>query len=172
MINQFAHDHRDDIARYRKPNADVTTTRRDDRRVDPDHGAFEVHQCTTGITRINGGICLNKVFIPFNAETASPKGADDSQRNGLLKSKRITYRNHKIPHPQRTRIGEGKCRKSVALDLQDGEVDLGVDTDELRWKRPAISQRNVDFVCPINDVAVGDNVPTFRINDNAGTRTL
>ena len=104
-----------------KADADVATTARQDRGVDTDEFTPQVDQGTAGVTRINGGIGLDKIFKAFNPETATPDRTYNTGGHGLAETERIANGDGKVAHLHRTRVGKRNGGQVVGGNLNDGD---------------------------------------------------
>ncbi len=69
--------------------------------VDAHELALGVDECPSGVPRVDGGVCLDEVFVPGDAEVVSPHGADDTEGDRLIQLKRIPDRQHPLGDPKR-----------------------------------------------------------------------
>ena len=71
IVNEVTHDGLRHIAGDGKTNTDIAAVGSDDRRVDTDQFALHVDQCATGITGVDRGVGLNKIFKSFDTQAGT-----------------------------------------------------------------------------------------------------
>ncbi len=118
VFDQLRHDRRDHVRRNRKPDSDVAAGGRQNRRVDADEFAAQIHERAARITRVDRSIRLNEILVAFDAEAAAAKRADDSRRYGLIEAERITDGNHVVADAQSGRIREFDLCQLRRIDLR------------------------------------------------------
>ena len=65
----------------------------------------------------------------------------------------------------------GARSTSGGVDLDDGEVAVGIRADDLRRQHDAVGERHLQLVRAFHDVVVGDDVAR-GVPDEAGTRAF
>src|SRR6188768_3698756 len=105
--DDLLHDRASHVDRNRKADADVAAARRNDRGVDPNQFPLKVDQSAAGITRVDRSIGLYEVLITLLTQPRSAKGANQTRRDGLAETKRVTDCNDKITDVQAIAVTEG-----------------------------------------------------------------
>ena len=160
------------VRRYGETDTDVATGRREDRGVDTHQIAGQIDERPPGIARIDRCIRLNKIFVALDAQATTPERADNAARHRLIEPKGVAYGDDKIAHPQRAGVAEIDLGELDWVDLDHRQIYLGIVADNLGGKDTSVRQRDFDFVGPLDDVIVGDDVAKGGIDDDAGPRTV
>ncbi len=102
-----------------KADAFIAAAARDDRRIDPDDFAGQVHQRPPGVSRVNGRIRLQEPLELMRrpADPGAILGADDSRGHRGLQPKRAADRQHPVTDPHAVRVSK----------LRDGQVFPGIN---------------------------------------------
>src|SRR5208283_1347065 len=129
--------------------------------VDADEPAFDIHERAAGVAGVDGGVGLDEVFIVFDAEVAAAGGADDAGGDGLADAEGVSDGEHDVPDLGFVAVGHGDDGEVFGVNLDDGDIGLGVAANDLGGECAAILQGDFDFVGVINDVVVGENVAVF-----------
>src|SRR5262249_42443685 len=98
--------------------------------VDADESAFSVYQRATGVAGIDGGVGLDEVFV-VQSESGTSSGADEAHRDGLANVERVTYGQDEIADFDLFAVGDFNGGQVLCVDLEDGDVSLGVLADHL-----------------------------------------
>src|SRR5262252_206620 len=107
--------------------------------VDPYQFTLRIYQCSAGTAEVDSGIGLYEAFEICESHVASGR-ADDSMRDGLLKSIRISNCQHDIANTQF--LGAAQCHHGhlFDLDVQDREIGVRVDADDFGVGNAAIGE--------------------------------
>jgi hypothetical protein len=84
----------------------------------------------------------------------------------LSKAERIADRHHRLTDLKRRRIAERNHWQPGGVDLQEGEICLGVAPHHLGGEFPPVVELHLDIGGVLDDVIVGDDV-AVRVQDEA-----
>jgi cardiolipin synthase A/B len=129
----------------------------EDRRVDPYHCAASVDEGTAGIAGIDRCVGLDEVVVGTAADEAL-LGADDPRGDGLVEAERVTDRHHRLAHLESIRIAQRHRGEPTAVDLEQGNVGLGIAADETGVPLAQLGKADRDLVGLANHVVVGDDI--------------
>src|SRR5262249_7379139 len=87
-FRNLLHDESGHVGGNGKADAEISSSRTEDRGVDSNQFTARVNQRAPGISGIDGRIGLNEVLFVFNSETAAACGADDSHRHRAADAER------------------------------------------------------------------------------------
>ena len=121
------------------------------------------------IAGIDRGVGLHEVVDRLGP---SPNDrAHDALGHRLSDPERIADREHDVADRDVVDVGEGDGLQVVGVDLEEGQVRRGVDTDDLREVYGAVGARNGELRCLFDDVIVGDDV-SVAVDDDARSEPL
>src|SRR5262249_46709138 len=103
VTNQCIYGRTHDLGRNGETHAGKRSRRRNQESIDSHYFAFRVNQRSTGVTRIDGGVCLNELagLAAIGCRWIwAIQGAHDSARNGKAITKRITESEHHLSRMQ------------------------------------------------------------------------
>ena len=131
---------------------------------------FCIHQSSTAVSLIDGGICLDERFYSPDAVHTERTclGTDDTGSYSRGKIERVTYRQYPLSYFQGIRIAHGDGREIVSLDLDQSQIRIRVGTDHATFELAVVIQLNDNFVRTVDHVIIGDDVTVFG-NDDTGT---
>jgi hypothetical protein len=142
-------------------NADRAARRRKDRGVHADHIAVDVKGRSARITLVDGCVDLHIVVVWPGTDVAAAR-RDDARRDSAAETERIADCDHPVAD-LRCMLGEfHKWEVLVAVDLNQGEIGLGVRADHFCGVDCAIIGRDLDRCGVINHVIVGHRVAVCR----------
>src|SRR5204863_2537226 len=95
VFHEALHHGAREVHRHGETNALVAAAVTEDGGVDANQSPFRIDERATGITRVNGRVGLNHVFV-IETQAATTRGADDAARDGLADAERIANREHHI----------------------------------------------------------------------------
>src|SRR6185436_10347168 len=96
-LHQLIHHGLGHIRRNRETDTDVAAGWRQNLRVDPDQLTADVDKCTTGVTAVNRGVSLQKVFETAITQTRRTTfRTHDARSDGLTDAERVTHREHRV----------------------------------------------------------------------------
>jgi len=93
--------------------------RGEDRRVDTDEFAAQIHECAARVAWIDRGIGLDQLAEPAAADTTALDSADDSQCSRLSQSEGIADGDYEVADLQPVRVAERQRTDGDRWDLQD-----------------------------------------------------
>jgi len=97
-------------------------------------------------------------------------GGDDAGCDGAAEAERVADSDDPLADFGGIRRRPRNGRQRIAgLELQQGQVDGFVGTDQLGPEHAAIRQDDVDLVCAFDDVVVGDDI-AGGVDDEAGAK--
>ena len=108
-LHDLVEDRARHVRRHGEADADVAAGRADDRGVDPDQLAAQVHERAAGVARVDRGVGLDEVLVAFGREPAAAERADDAGGDGLPDAERIADRDHVVAD-----AAAGRNRRSAA----------------------------------------------------------
>ena len=163
-------DHRHDARRGGgEADADRPAGRRKDRGVDADHFALHVEQRAARIALVDRGVGLQEVVV-WTAVDVSIARRDDARGHGFAEAEGIADRHHAVADAHLVAVAElHRLQRLVALDLEHGNVHLGILTDDLRLQLAPVGEDHHDVVGVADDVIVGDD-DAARIDHEARTQ--
>ena len=103
---------------------------RDDGGVDADQFAAVVDQRAAGVAGIDGRVGLDEVFIVFDAQVGAAGGADDPHGHRLAHAERDCRRPARSRRPGLSEIADHDGGQIGGVDLEDGDVGLGIGADD------------------------------------------
>ena len=86
-----------------------------------------------------------------------------------MKAKGVANRDHVVAYPQAVRIPHGQLGKANGIDLDDGEIGIGICPDGLGIEAAPIRERDRNRFGILDDVVVGEDEAFRCIDDRAGT---
>ena len=96
-LDELLHHRACHVDRYCESDTDIASSRRYDRGVYTDQSALRIDQRSALITRFDGSVRLNEVFVLLTTQSTAPECTNNSRRYRLPEAKRIADRNHEIP---------------------------------------------------------------------------
>src|SRR2546422_2003299 len=129
----------------------------DDRGVDTDNLPSGVDQRTTAIPRVDGGVGLNEVVVRPTADHSTGR-AYDPGGDRLLEAERVADSHHRLADLERIRIPDGDDREPSGLDLQKGQVCLGIAPDYRGGQLTVVRQLHLDAGRILDDMVGGHDV--------------
>ena len=126
-------------------------------RIDAHKFATLINQRTTRITCIDGGIGLNETLYAIRTQGTS-LSADDTSRNGAVEVERITYGQYPLAQFQVVAIPNLDSRKSLGINLHQGEVGCFIGTDNASVELSSVVQFDIDFISLSNHMIVGNDI--------------
>ena len=111
--------------RYREADADVGSGPRKNGRIHSDDFAAQINQRSSGISRIDGSVCLNETIVGSGPDP-SAFGADDAGGDRVGKTKGTAQRDNPFSHLQPIGITERDDGQIFGIDLDHCDIGLGV----------------------------------------------
>ena len=105
---------------------------RQDRGVDPDQLATQIHQGAAGVARVDGGIGLQKVLEPVSVGDDvlnTILAADDSGGHGLVETKGAADRQYPVTDLDFVRATQRCGTQTGQVDFDDRQVGLRIGAD-------------------------------------------
>src|SRR5690625_3119491 len=103
--------------------------------------------------------------------TARP-AENDARRYRAAETEGIAHGHNPVTNPHLIGIAPVNRRQLfIRLDLQQGNVRLGIGADQRCGQIPSVRKAHTNVVRLVDDVIVGDDV-AFRVDDEAGTHAL
>ena len=115
----------------------------ENRSVDADHVTVDVEGWSAGISLVDRGVDLHVVVIGSGADIATA-GGNDARRHSTAETEWIADRHDPVANLRRVlgEFHEGKVL--VAVDLDQGEIGLGIGPNHLGRVDRAVVGRNLD----------------------------
>jgi hypothetical protein len=76
----------------------------------------------------------------------------------LSDAERIADGQHPVAHTQAVRHAKSDGRQFGGIDLQDSQIGFRIAADDFGRQRAVVRQRNLDLVCALHHMMVGQNV--------------
>ena len=89
----------------------------------------------------------------------------------MVQTEGIAHGQHPLADSQLVRIAKGQHGKVIEIDLDDGKICAGIQSDDLRLRLPFVRQLNGQFLCVFHHVVVRHDVAVFR-HDHPGSQPL
>ena len=158
--HEAIHDGGGKVHRNGKADANVAARRREDGAVDPDETTLGINERAAGVAHVDRRIRLDKIFIAAieNSHLVTALGRDDSHGHGLAHTKGISDREHDIADAKFLTVSERHRRQLRRLNLDHGDVGLGIGTDHFGNELTVVRQRDFQLIGTLHDVIVGKNV--------------
>ncbi len=131
------------------------------RTIDAHQAASRVDQRAAGIAQIDGGVGLDEILVAVDLVEqmhAPAFGGDDASRHRLPDVERIADGKHQVAHPQAVAVSERDGGKILRLDLDDGDIGLGVGADDLAFELAVVREGHLELVGAFDDVVVGQDI--------------
>ncbi len=127
---------------------------RKDGGVDADDLSSKIHQRTSRIAGIDGGVRLEKVSVGGDSRSHSSLGRYDARGHALIEPVGRSDGDHPLPYFHFVRISQRQRGKvsGISLDANDGEIGFAIGSHHFRGKFPFIRQPYR------NSLGTGDNV--------------
>ncbi len=143
----------------------------DDRRVDADDLPAYVKERAARVARVDRGIRLDKVFVPGEIHIFPTQRADHPDRERAVQAEGVADRDGPLAHPDLRRISERDDRQLASgLDLDEGQVGIGVFTDDLARELRLVREADFDRFGVSHHVVVGQDKALFADN-HTGARS-
>jgi hypothetical protein len=155
-----------------KPMPMLPPGARQDRGVDADELAAQIHERAAGIAGIDRRVGLDEVLVAFRVDAGAAERADDAGGHRVAEPNGLPIATTKSPTSALSRSAIGQVDEVRGLHLDDGDVRARVCADDLCLERAVVEQLHGDFGGVLDDVCVGDDVAVLRIDDHAGARAL
>src|SRR5262249_12947223 len=136
-----------------------------DRGVDPDHLAAHAYERTARVAGIDRCVGLNEVLDA--ALTAARQtiqgaalGAHDagSDREGESFAERVSNGEYPFADPGVIAVAERDRRQVLRVDLEDGDIRVGIGSYNLGLELSAVEQADCDLLGTFDDVVVREDV--------------
>ena len=166
--HEAVHDGCGEVHRNGKADANVAARRREDGTVDPDETALGINERAARVAHVDRRIRLDKIFIAAieNSHLVTALGRDDAHGHGLAHTEGISDREHDIADAKFLTVGERHRRQLRRLNLDHGDVGLGIGTDHFGDKLTVVRQRDFQLIGTFHDVIVGKNVAVGGDDDS------
>src|SRR5262245_8162342 len=133
-----------EVAGNREPDALITAALAEDRRVDADQLAAHVDERATRVAWVYRGIGLNEILVTRDAKARAAQRRHDAERDGLIELKRIADCQDPLGDLQLGRVAPRHRGQIARVDLQQRQVDRGIDADNLRAHLALVAERDGD----------------------------
>ncbi len=100
------------------------------RGIDADQIAAGVYQRTARVTRVDGRIGLNEVFVGIEAQLIAPGGTDDPHGHGLTDPERVADGQCNVADANAVRARDGDCREVFQVDLEHCQIGFRIIADD------------------------------------------
>src|SRR5262249_6383278 len=127
------------------------------------------HQRPAGISGVDRSIGLDVVII--DPVECPARRRDDPRRHRLLEPKRTSQGDDPLTLLEPVRIAKPGKGQALRVDLDYGQVGLGIGTHPLGPEYAAIGQRNLHLVGVAGHVVIGKYV-TIRAYYDSGTGAM
>ena len=117
-----------------------------------------VDQCSTRVARVDGGVGLDEVLKGVDAELVAPQCTDNAAGHRLPHAEGVANGQHLVADLQGVGAAQHDHRKAVQVDLEHGQVGIGVCANDFGPGMTAIVQNDFDFVGTLNHMVVGQDV--------------
>ena len=155
-----------------EPDADVPAGRREDVAVDADDLAPHVDQRAAGVPPVDGRVGLDEVLVRRHegirpaavrpGGELAPFGGNDARRHGVLHAERVADGQDPLADPDQGGIAQGGEGQVLGLDLEEGQVGLGVEPDDLGLVFLPLEGRDGILDRILGDVVIGQDVAVRR----------
>ena len=148
-----------------------------DGRVDADDLTADVDERPARVAGVDRRVgldeILNRVAGLLQALKQPALGADDARRHGEGErlAQRVPDRQRPLTHPGRVGIAELNRGQATRVDLDDGDVGVGIGADHLGRELTLVVQLHGDLVGAGDDVVVREDVAVAR-DDESRARAL
>jgi len=119
------------------------------------------------LPRLMAAIGLNEILESREPELAAAGGAHDALGDGLAEAIGIADREHDIAHAQGIRAAHGHDGQLVHGQMQNGNIRVGVLTDDGRIGDAAVRNLHSNGISARDDVLIRHDGPG-RVDDDAG----
>jgi hypothetical protein len=109
-------------------------------------------------------------LIPIKWPWTSTSAPHDAARDGLAHTKGVADRQHLIAHLQLVGVAQREGGQTVQLDLEHGQIGVGVGADHLRAGAAAVIELHLDRVGALDHMVVGQDV-AVGADDHAAAQT-
>ena len=141
-------------------------------------GGIDAHQFTAivdqgaaGVAGVDGRVGLDEVFVGFDAQVGAPGGADNSHGHGFADAEGIADRQSVVADLDLGRVADHDGRQTGSVDLEDGNIRLGIATDDAGFELAFVGERDLDVRGFVDDMIVGENV-ALGADDHTRAQTL
>src|SRR6202007_2978814 len=126
----------------------------ENRGVDANQLAAQVHQCAAGIARVDGGVRLDEILVAVGVDARAGQAADDAGGDRVLQAEGVADGEHKVADLNLGRVAESDLHQAaVAFDFQHGNVRRLVASDDLGLQIAAVLEGNGDFARVLHHVS-------------------
>src|ERR1019366_1732224 len=146
-------------------------TVREDGGIDADQFTAMVDQRSAGVAGGDGRVGLDEVFVGFNAQVGATGGADNSHGHGFADAEGIADRESVVADLDLGRVADHDGRQSGSVDLEDGDIGLGIGADDAGFELALVGEGHFDVRGFVDDMIVGEDV-TLGADDHAGAEPL
>jgi len=150
-------------------DAHAAARARIDRGVDAQQVAVDVDQRAARVAGVDGRVGLDEVLEVVDAELVAAQRRDDAAGHGLADAEGIADGQHLVAHLQFVGAAQHDHRQLVELDLEHGQVGVGIGADHLAARVAAVVERDLDLVGALDHVVVGEDV-TIGAHDHAAAQ--
>jgi hypothetical protein len=177
-LDELLHDLAREVDRDREAVAHVEAGLGGDGGVDADHLAAHVHQRAARVAGIDGRVGLDEVR---DAQVGARQPiqrtalrADDARGDGERQAfaERVADGQHPLADLLLVAVAQGRRLQVVhALDLEHGDIGVGIGAHHLRAELTPVEQAHRDPVGVLDHVIVGEDVTVLR-HDESGAAAL
>ena len=94
--------------------------------------------------------------------------ADDTHRDRVAEhAERVADREHHVGHPVNASGCPARPPEVTAVDLDHGEIGVGIGADQSRRQHPLVGQLHLNLLCALDHVVVGED-EAIGPHDDAG----
>ena len=118
-----------------------------------------------------GCVGLYEALESRDAQLVAPEAAHDAECHGLADAKRVADREHHVTDLHLFGLGESNRGQLRQLDLEHGQVGIGIGAHHASRDFSGIGQCDLDLVDRFDDVLVGENIAVVA-DDDTGAQPL
>ena len=131
-----------------------------------------VNQGTARATQVDGGIGLDIALVGRQLQTEAAHSRDDALGYRVTKAVRVADSQHHITHGDILGIRQRNRCQRRQVDMQNGEIGLGVTAHHRGTGRTAVRKQYLNGVSACNHVVVGHNMSRGTENHARAQRAL
>ncbi len=133
----------------------------DNQFVDADHFTREINQRSARVALIDRCVGLNQTFdlVAVTGVDGTSGRADHANGHGVLEiTERRTNRNRGLSGFEQIRISQRRHYWDFPINLQNGDIGIRISADERCFLLSAIGQDDIEVLCILDHMIVGEDV--------------
>src|SRR5262249_9959874 len=143
-------------------NSHVSPCARDNCSVNPHDFALHVDERPSRVSWVDGRICLHEVFVIGDAQVLPPLCADYAMGERGLKFKGASNCCYKFAHFYLVSVPKLQVGQRLAVDFDDGDIGMAIETDQGCCKDALIVQGDADLFRPLDDMRIRHDMALCR----------